>query len=37
MILFSVHFSDPGFFTDFIGFLLLIPNVRTVFQKVKNV
>ena len=27
----------PGFFTDFVGFLLLIPNVRTaVFQKVKE-
>ena len=29
--------SDPWIFTDFIGFLLLIPNVRaTVFQKVKE-
>jgi len=27
----------PGFFTDFVGFLLLIPNVRTfVFQKMKE-
>ena len=38
MILFSgALLLTPGFFTDFIGFLLLIPNVRaTVFQKVKE-
>ena len=38
MILFSgALLLTPGFFTDFIGFLLLIPNVRaTVFQKVKG-
>jgi len=38
MILFSgALLLTPGFFTDFIGFLLLIPNVRaTVFQKVRE-
>ena len=38
MILFSgALLLTPGFFTDFIGFLLLIPNVRaTVFRKVKE-
>ena len=38
MILFSgALLLTPGFFTDFVGFLLLIPNVRTaVFQKVKE-
>ena len=38
MILFSgALLLTPGFFTDFIGFLLLIPNVRaTVFQKMKE-
>ena len=37
MILFSgALLLTPGFFTDFIGFLLLIPNIRTtVFQKIK--
>jgi len=38
MILFSGALRlTPGFFTDFIGFLLLIPNIRTtVFQKVRE-
>jgi hypothetical protein len=38
MILFSgALLLTPGFFTDFIGFLLLIPNIRTtVFQKMKE-
>ena len=38
MILFSgALLLTPGFFTDFVGFLLLIPNVRAaVFQKVKE-
>lgn len=38
MILFSgALLLTPGFFTDFIGFLLLVPNVRaTVFRKVKE-
>ena len=38
MILFSgALLLTPGFFTDFIGFLLLIPSVRaTVFQKVRE-
>ena len=38
MILFSgALLLTPGFFTDFIGFVLLIPNVRTaVFQKVRE-
>ena len=38
MILFSgALLLTPGFFTDFIGFLLLIPNVRTaIFQKVRE-
>ena len=38
MILFSgALLLTPGFFTDFVGFLLLIPSVRTsVFQKVKE-
>ena len=38
MILFSGSLLlTPGFFTDFIGFLLLIPNVRAaVFQKVRE-
>jgi len=38
MILFSgALLLTPGFFTDFVGFLLLIPNVRTfVFQKMKE-
>ena len=38
MILFSgALLLTPGFFTDFIGFLLLIPNIRTtVFQKVRE-
>src|SRR6056300_1236311 len=38
MILFSgALLLTPGFFTDFIGFLLLIPNVRsTVFQKARE-
>ena len=38
MILFSgALLLTPGFFTDFIGFLLLIPNVRAaIFQKVRE-
>ena len=38
MILFSgALLLTPGFFTDFVGFLLLIPNVRAaVFQKVRE-
>ena len=38
MILFSgALLLTPGFFTDFIGFLLLIPNVRAaIFQKVRK-
>lgn len=38
MILFSgALLLTPGFFTDFIGFLLLVPNVRTaVFQRVRE-
>ncbi|NCX91494.1 MAG: FxsA family protein, partial [Rhodobacteraceae bacterium] len=38
MILFSgALLLTPGFFTDFIGFLLLVPNIRTtVFQKVRD-
>ena len=38
MILFSgALLLTPGFFTDIVGFLLLIPNVRAaVFQKVKE-
>jgi len=38
MILFSgALLLTPGFFTDFIGFLLLIPNVRAaIFQKVRD-
>ena len=38
MILFSgALLLTPGFFTDFIGFLLLIPNVRaTFFQKIRE-
>lgn len=38
MILFSgALLLTPGFFTDFIGFLLLIPNVRAaIFQKLRE-
>ena len=38
MILFSgALLLTPGFFTDFIGFLLLVPNVRAaIFQKVRE-
>ena len=38
IILFSgALLLTPGFFTDFIGFLLLIPNVRAaIFQKVRE-
>jgi UPF0716 protein FxsA len=38
MILFSgALLLTPGFFTDFVGFLLLIPKVRiSVFQKMKE-
>ena len=38
IILFSgALLLTPGFFTDFVGFLLLIPNVRAaVFQKVRE-